>query len=120
MLPAFSGSFTDASGLTGAAMSKLPDSVRLPCPATVQTSPARSIFKSSTLAAITNPETICPTAPPSEGAGTAPSNALQNPMVTLLPASIPNDNSPAVPPALTARLPVASSPACVESALSTA
>src|ERR1017187_1091297 len=95
MLPAFSGSFTDANGFTGAAISKPAVSLRQPSPDTVHTSPGCSKQRSFTLAGMTKPESIWPTAPPSDGA--APENALSNRMVTLLVASRPNVKSPAAP-----------------------
>src|ERR1035441_1400429 len=63
MLPAFSGSFTDANGFTGAAISKPAVSLRQPSPDTVHTSPGCSKQRSFTLAGMTKPESIWPTAP---------------------------------------------------------
>src|ERR1035441_10187636 len=80
MLPAFSGSFTDANGFTGAAISKPPVSLSVPCPDTEHTSPSWSNARSATDAGIAKRESIWPTAPPSDGTAAAPENALSNPM----------------------------------------
>ena len=119
-LPAFSGSLTDASGFTGAAISKPPDALRQPWPDTVQTSPAWSRARSASDAGMTNAESIRPTAPPNVRSAVGWLNALSKPMVTVLAAFRPNVRSPQEPAAPTPKLPVTSSPVCEASARSTA